>query len=245
MNCEETRTLIDAYVDGELDLVHNMEVEQHAASCERCGTELRNLNALQHSMRSAEMRFRVPQKLIAQIERDVRKESVPRGATKPFWAQFAYAAALLAVFAVSLAIWRGTSGQDRVADQIVASHVRSLMASHLFDVQSTDQHTVKPWFHGKLDYAPPVNDYAADGYPLIGGRMDFLDGHPVAAIVYQRRQHPINLFVWPTQAGDARPRNFAENGYNLIHWRKAGMDYWLVSDLGDNELRAFAQLLQK
>ncbi len=245
MNCQETRILIDGYIDGELDVVRSMEVEEHAKSCGTCSGQLQAHKALHESMQSPAMRFQAPRTLVSRIQRDLRKEdSREPDWRRGRWAQFGYALALLAVFAVSVGIWRTTLNRDTLADQVVANHVRSLMASHLYDVQSTDQHTVKPWFHGKLDYAPPVADFADQGYPLVGGRLDVLDGRTVAAIIYQRRQHPINLFVWPVEASDSHPRNLSNNGYNVIHWRKSGMEYWLVSDLNDNELRAFAQMLQ-
>lgn len=244
MNCQETHTFISSYIDGELDVVRSMELEEHAKSCGTCSGQLQAHQALHGSMQSPAMRFHAPKRLVTKIQGELRKENAETGWRGVRWAQFGYALALLAVFAVSVGIWRTALNRDSLTDQVVANHVRSLMASHLYDVQSTDQHTVKPWFHGKLDYAPPVTDFAAQGYPLVGGRLDVLSGRSVAAIVYQRRQHPINLFVWPTQRADSRPRNLTSNGYNLIHWRSSGMEYWLVSDLNDNELRAFAQMLQ-
>lgn len=250
MNCDDTRTLLGGYVDGELDLVRSMEVERHAAGCNDCSGQLQGLQTLHTAMSSPEMKFRAPKELLRRIDKSIdaeTKEDAPRSTWRiSRWAQFAYAAALVAVVVVSVAIWRVALSRDRVADQVVASHVRSLMADHLFDVQSTDQHTVKPWFHGKLDYAPPVRDFATEGYPLVGGRLDVLEGQSVAALIYQRRQHPINVFVWPTSdSGNSRPRNLQRNGYNLIEWKKDGMEYWLISDLSDNELRAFAQMLQQ
>jgi anti-sigma factor RsiW len=128
-------------------------------------------------------------------------------------------------------------------DEIVSSHVRSLMATHLMDVISTDQHTVKPWFNGKVDFSPPVNDLAAKGYPLIGGRLDYLDGHPVAALVYQSHAHPINLFVWPENGGDEKKAATAEQGYRVIQWRHDDMRFAAVSDIGPAELRAFTDAL--
>ncbi len=243
MNCDESRALIDGYADGELDLVRSLEVERHIGECTGCSSELSALQTLRTSMKSPDMRFPAPEALVSRIRKEAQKNST-RGQSLG-WRQLAYVAALLVVFAASVVILRTTMRRDNVAEQVVASHVRSLMASHLYDVQSTDQHTVKPWFHGRLDYAPPVVDLADKGYPLVGGRLDVLEGHPVAAIVYQRRQHPINVFVWPTKGTrNSRARNVSMSGYNLIHWQSAGMEYWVISDLNDNELRAFAQMLQ-
>jgi anti-sigma factor RsiW len=138
----------------------------------------------------------------------------------------------------------GSSGQS-IADQAVAGHVRSLMASHLADVASTDQHTVKPWFNGKLDFSPPVTDLASEGYPLTGGRLDYLDRRPVAALVYRRHAHPINLFVWPQAGGDETVTSRSEQGYHVLQWRHAGMRFVAVSDVNAEELAAFADLIKQ
>jgi anti-sigma factor RsiW len=245
MTCDELKTFIDGYVDGELDLVRSMEVEQHAEKCDPCTKELQGRSALSQSMRSPAMRSRAPEMLMHRIRTEIAIEGSPKPRRWMGWAPLAYAAMLLALFAVSLLLWRSAADRETLADQVVSNHVRSLMGTHLYDVESTDQHTVKPWFHGKIDFAPPVRDFAPVGYPLVGGRLDVLDGRTVAAIIYKRREHPINLFVWPVSgSGNTRPRNLSENGYNLIHWRNDGMEYWLISDLSDNELRVLAQLLQ-
>jgi anti-sigma factor RsiW len=137
------------------------------------------------------------------------------------------------------------SAQQQFAREIVSSHIRSLMASHIMDVVSTDQHTVKPWFNGKLDFSPPVKDLAAQGFPLIGGRLDYLGGRSVAALVFQRNKHLINLFVWPVTAKDSKPVPLTPiNGYNLIHWSEANMTFWAVSDLNEKELMEFVQNYQ-
>jgi anti-sigma factor RsiW len=123
--------------------------------------------------------------------------------------------------------------------------VRSLMASHLTDVANSDQHTVKPWFTGKLDFSPQVRDLSADGFELIGGRLEYLDGHNAAAVVYQRRKHVINLFTWPTSASDEEPQATAQQGFNLVEWKQAGMYYCAISDLNRQELTELASLLRK
>jgi anti-sigma factor RsiW len=153
------------------------------------------------------------------------------------------AALLLAVSAAwNVALYRSrSSGADLIAESVLSSHVRSLMGTHLLDVPSSDQHTVKPWFNGKLDFSPDVRDFAAQGFPLIGGRIDYVGGRPVAALVYQRRQHIINLFTWPSAAADGEP-DVTHNGYHVRHWNSGGMAWWAVSDLNPGELRQFENL---
>lgn len=134
---------------------------------------------------------------------------------------------------------------DLIAREVMASHLRSLMPGHLMDVASTDQHTVKPWFAGRIDFSPPVNDFAADGFRLAGGRIDYLAGRPVAALVYQRRKHIVNVFVWPSADGSqSAVESIAHDGYNLLHWRRGGMNYWMASDLNPQEMGDFAGLLR-
>jgi anti-sigma factor RsiW len=134
------------------------------------------------------------------------------------------------------------SAEKQLAQEIVSGHVRSLMGSHLMDVASTDQHTVKPWFNGRLDFSPPVKDLAAEGYPLTGGRLDYVGRRSVAALVFQRHKHVINLFVWPATEADSKPAAIKPTqGYNLIHWSKGGMAFWAVSDLNPKELMEFTQ----
>jgi anti-sigma factor RsiW len=162
-------------------------------------------------------------------------------------APWAVAAALVLSVGVGVGLWRASgSGRDAFADQIVDSHVRSLMAGHLLDVNSTDQHTVKPWFSGKLDFSPPVVDLALTGYPLIGGRLDYVGGRPVAALVYKRREHTINVFVSPGRDATEVPAGARSiRGFQVHHWTRAGMSVWAVSDLNDSELTEFCRALEE
>jgi anti-sigma factor RsiW len=159
------------------------------------------------------------------------------------WLALAAAIAVAAIIASSFLPRLRQPGPDQfLATQLIASHVRSLMAAHLTDVASSDQHTVKPWLDTKLDFAPPVVDLSSDGFPLVGGRLDYLDNRPVAALVYGRRKHFINLFVWPAASDEAKaPKTITREGYQLLHWADSDFNYWAVSDVNVNDLQLFKQ----
>lgn len=245
MDCEVTRELIHAYVDRELDLVKSLELEGHLSDCPVCSEGYANLRALRGSI--GVLYHKPPTHLQKRITTAVRKASKSETKARVLpWRLISIAAALALVLIFSWSVTRLISipsTSELLAKEVVASHVRSLMANHLSDVPSSDQHTVKPWFNGKLDFSPPVQDLASEGFPLIGGRLDYSDNRPVAALVYQRRQHYINLFVWPSGADDVE-KELSQQGYNLIHWAGAGMTYWIVSDLNKGELQKFAELMR-
>lgn len=250
MNCEETGELIDAYADGELDLVSSLSVERHMKACEDCLRAHQNLKALRSLMHDESLYFRASAGLRKNITSALRAEvkserRLPLASWR--WLAAAASVALVALAALTLVQRpKGTSPEDLVAQEVVSSHVRSLMEPHhSVDVPSSDQHTVKPWFNGKLDFSPSVENPVDQGFPLVGGRLDYLAGRPVAALVYQRHQHYINLFIWPsTDARELSEKSMRRQGYNLIHFNKSGMEYWVISDLNEAELRQFVEIIQ-
>jgi len=218
--------------------------------CEECLRAQQNLKALRSLMRDESLYYRASAKLQKNITSALTSEvKSERRLPVASWRWLAAAASVaLAVIATLTLVQRpkGTSAEDLVAQEVISSHVRSLMdPHHSVDVPSSDQHTVKPWFNGKLDFSPAVENPADEGFPLVGGRLDYLGGRPVAALVYQRHQHYINLFIWPSSdAGEMAEESMKRQGYNLIHWDKSGMEYWVISDLNEAELRQFAEIIQ-
>ena len=242
------RNLLHAYLDDELDLVRSMELEDHLAECGDCANEVASYRALREGVQAADLRYQPSSefrsRLLKELEQQERPQPTVIHRRIPRWSWAAVAAALLLASA-ALVLDVNQRSERKVATEIVTDHVRSLMASHLTDVANSDQHTVKPWFTGKLDFSPQVRDLSADGFELIGGRLEYLDGHNAAAIVYQRRKHVINLFTWPTSASDEEPLATAQQGFNLIEWKQAGMYYCAISDLNRQELTELASLLRK
>lgn len=248
MNCEEARRLLPAYADGELELSQSLAFEQHLESCPECAAALRVHKGLSQAVRALPY-HRASDTLRARLQRQLpQAEAAPAAAAvqprRRDLSRWALPIAAGLVLAVGLNVGLGTRRADEgLREELVAAQVRSLQADHLNDVASTDQHTVKPWFAGKLDYAPPVRDLAQQGYPLVGGRLDYIGRREVAALVYHRRKHTINLYVWPAQEDAAlAPAGQSREGYSLVHWRNEGMEYWAVSDLNAAELREFAKL---
>jgi len=251
MNCKETQEIIHGYLDGELDVVHNLAVGQHLQECGMCARSLRGMQSLRKVMSGGSLYFDAPRGLEKRLRSAVRQASKaesPRWSWRWDWRWTRVLAPLAAaalVLLIAMPLVMRTSTEERLSQEIASSHVRSLMASHLIDVVSADPHTVKPWFNGKLPFSPPVTDPAAQGFPLIGGRLDYVENHPVAALVYQHRKHFINLFIWPsthTSSTAEEPRT--QQGYNTIHWSQGGMEYWSVSDMNQGDLGDFVQLVR-
>jgi len=241
---------LDAYLDGELAAVDAGEVEAHLAQCAECARFRDGRLALRAAIKAHVPAYQAPDTLRQRVRASLRTaapSSAPRRFSLAGWWRPLAMAASLAVVAIgswNLALQRAAG--VALADDVLASHIRSLMPGHLTDVLSSDQHTVKPWFNGRLDYSPPVYDFAGRGYPLLGGRLDYVDGRAVAALTYGRRQHLINVFLWPAARGpSAAPKTRDQQGYHLLHWTTPDYTYWVVSDLGLAELHDFAQLVQQ
>ena len=253
MACEDARELLGGYLDDELDMATSLELRRHLRECPECSAQQQRQEALRNALRTSDLSFSAPAGLERKIRTAVRhagngqaiSSRTPAGRKFLIWIPVA-ASLLLA----ALLFWRfGTNrpgSNDLVAEVVLTGHVRSLMADHLTDVASTDNHTVKPWFNGKLDFSPPVRDLASQGFPLVGGRLDYVN-RPVAALVYRRRQHVINVFVWPASrdAQSIPESSLSRQGYNLLHWSGSGMEFWAASDLNMSELKQFVQLLQQ
>jgi len=267
VNCEEIKNLMDAYLDGELDLITSQKVEEHLRDCPKCEQAYEVETAMAHAISQAAPYYKAPPELRERIQSSLRNEigakatrngirgsQVMRTRKQPEaratllgmpwnWLALAAAIALAAIVASSFLPRLRQPGADQLlATQLIASHVRSLMADHLTDVASSDQHTVKPWLDTKLDFAPPVVDLSSEGFPLIGGRLDYLDNRPVAALVYGRHKHFINLFVWPVASDEPKtPKTITREGYQLLHWADLDFNYWAVSDVNLDDLQLFKQ----
>jgi anti-sigma factor RsiW len=248
VNCEEIRGLLSAYADGELDLVRGVEIERHLEGCAACAAALERTRSLSRALGDPALYHTAPPGLHQRVRAAVRRAggSGYRFPWRPLVAAAA-AAALVAVALWGVASSRSAPPSDELlAREVVASHVRSLMLErHRVDVESSDQHTVKPWFIGKVDVAPEVEDLSAEGFPLVGGRLDYLDGRPAAALVYERRKHVINVFVFRVDGKDRSPEVLERQGYHLVRWTDNGRTVWVVSDLNTKELREFAELLRR
>lgn len=250
MDCVEARQLRHLHLDGELDRAAMLAMEAHLRGCADCESLYARELELRTALRLHLPRYRAPAMLRARLRWAIaRRERRRFGELRLLgvgWNPAAIAASLLLAIVASSALttsYLSGTGDEPLAEAVVASHIRSLMADHLTDVASSNQHTVKPWFNGKLDISPPVVDLAATEFPLVGGRLDYIGRHAAAALVYRHQQHVINVLVWPEESGNTAAADFARQGYNVIHFNRGGMSFWVVSDLNPAALRDFVAKL--
>jgi anti-sigma factor RsiW len=245
---------LNAYFDNELSEADRAAFEQHLTECPNCTLELESQTEVRLALQDEDLRYQPPPNLAARI-----KSSLPQVERKPapwrrgiVWLAAASILVGIGLTGTGLALIMraptredrlAPSREDRLAQEMISNHARALQANHLLDFAETNQHKVKPWFQGKVDFAPPVVNLAEQGYPLDGGRLDYVDGHNAAALVYHRRAHVINLFIWPGSSADAPIQKTYGRGYNIAFWSKGGLNLWAVSDLNVDELKEFAGLV--
>ena len=242
MTCDEVEILLHALLDGELDAGHAREVEAHIMGCPGCAKQLAAYRDMRAAMAGADLHYQAPAQLRRRIEQALPARavlSVPN--RRSLLRGFAFGSVLSGALAAGLVMVVLRDDRDqRIVGDVVSAHVRSLQAEHLTDVQSTSQHTVKPWFNGRLDVAPPVVELTTQGFTLIGGRLDVLDGKAAGALVYKRRGHVINLFVLPASGADRfAPKAEMAQGFNIRRWSSGGLEFWAVSDINGEELQEF------
>jgi anti-sigma factor RsiW len=240
MNCRDAALLLHARLDNELDVAGALTVDRHLSECRACAAQYAALENLQQEIARANLGYALP----ASLERKLAGRFL---SWRPRWSfkTVMLAAAVVAVAALVVSVPMMRTGDNTAAGaEILDSHLRSLQPGHLFDVQSSDQHTVKPWFQGKTDFSPPVPDLTKDGFILVGGRLEVIHRQPAAAIVYQRRQHVIGLYVWPSAGRDTRPELQDQSGYHLLHWNRDNLSFWAVSDVSAADLGVFADLFE-
>jgi anti-sigma factor RsiW len=247
MTCDEAEILLHALIDGELDAGHAREVEEHIAGCPHCAAQLAAYREMSKAIAGADLHFAAPPQLRRRIEASLpqTEASLPqirtpnrRSVLRGFAMGSVSAIAATGLFAIVLR----DDDDQRINSEVVSAHLRSLQAGHLTDVVSTDQHTVKPWFNGKLDVSPPVIDLTAQGFTLVGGRLDYVDARAIGAIVYRRRAHVINLFIAQTpNAEHHAAKTETIQGFNIRRWSDRGLNYWAVSDLAADELAEFGE----
>jgi anti-sigma factor (TIGR02949 family) len=244
MTCESVQEMLGACLDGELDPNAEFQLRTHLAGCQECAEAYRRLRSLKQAIKEAALYYAAPRELEIRVRSRLRsvKDGGNLGRTRV--RQWIAIASVLAATSLGLSLYllHRTSSPE-LAQQVVSSHIRAMLGTHLVDVPSSDQHTVKPWFEGKLDFSPPVKDLKDAGFVLVGGRIDYVRNRPVAALVYERRRHIINLFIWPSSAPSAATHGSETlNGFNLIQRTNAGMIFWAASDLNATELRDFVTL---
>jgi anti-sigma factor RsiW len=240
--------LVQADVDGELDVAEAAKVAAHIAACEHCASLHARLRDLKSALRTRASYYRPPTEFEKSLLRSLAASEPQPAASKSrraSWWIGAWGALAGAAIAATVVITIQRPALS-LTDEIVASHVRALQPGHLIDVVSADTHTVKPWFEGKLDFAPPVKNLAEQGFPLEGGRLDYIGTRSTAALVYRYGKHPINMFVWPATRVDSKVsvRETARNGFRVYHWTQNSMEIWVVSDVNDQSMRDFIQRWQ-
>jgi anti-sigma factor RsiW len=253
MDCARLRSLLDEYLDRELDPEASIGIAEHLRACDDCSRAVAARSALGTAIRKDAAYYRAPPALASRIRAQVAQttaRTAPKSSTRRFnpleWRRWLSLGAAVAatVVATSFATLQlaGTDRDETLVAQLISGRSRSIVTGHEIDVASSDQHTVKPWLSSKLDFSPNVTDLAAAGFPLRGGRLDYLNDRPVAVLVYGHRQHLIDLFIWPeeTTADKAPSRTFSKRGMNVLHWTAAGMTYWAVSDITKADLEEFA-----
>lgn len=252
MQCQESKKLLDAYVDNEVDLMQSVVLEDHLAECADCTKSVESRRALKDAIQDSNLRYAAPPELVKSVRKSLRMPAESVASPKWQWFRaafvgFAAATALCTVIAtVIIYQFRTPPLEQQLAALVIDDHVRSMQdgTSHLVDIPSSNQHVVKPWFNGKLDYSPKVTDFGDKGFPLIGGRLDYLNNRNVAVLVYKRYQHVINVYVYPVNESSAQ-KVYQKNGYNVIYWSRDGMEYGVVSDLNLAELQQFAGMLKE
>ena len=248
MDCTQTRKLLHAYLDHELDPANTIALDAHVASCGSCKTALEQQSTLKSALRKHAAYHTAPAGLAQRIRKRL-PESAPANARQTDWLRWLQPRSWFplgaAIAATAVVTWTAAlqlnapSRDELIAEQVIAGHARSVVTEHVTDVASSDQHTVKPWISARLDFSPPVAELASAGFPLVGGRLDYIDNRPVAALVYHRREHVIDLFVWPAASATAPVRAFARQGYHLLHWADGDMTYWAISDVNPADLKNF------
>jgi len=252
MTCEDVERLADAYADDELSLESTLALEAHLGTCAACAARLDGIRTVKRALIEAPY-FRAPEALAARVRTTMAapimslrapSASQPRQRRWQPWLMAAASLAVVSLAVVGVLRQRAALADDATTEAVIEGHVRSLMGDHLTDVASTDRHTVKPWFAGRVDFSPTVVDLASDGFPLVGGRLDYIDHHAAAVLVYKRREHTINVFIWPQASGSPSHATRSDaRGYHVISWTRGGAAVWIVSDLALAELDDFARRL--
>jgi anti-sigma factor RsiW len=254
MECDRARSLLSGLADSALGPLARLRVDRHVAGCTACAARLEELRAMQSAIRTNLPYHRAPPDLAARIGAALQREAPPASAwreSRPWFRLPAFGiagtglAGAVAGVALTVLVLGGPVGmQDDVIQGVIGSHIRSLQADHLTDVRTSDQHTVKPWLSARIDVSPHVSDLTAEGFPLIGGRLDYVDGHQAASVVYGRAKHVINLFAWASPGNADEPFHAeSRQGFNLVTWRHNGITYYAVSDVEFDQLTQFAHLV--